>query len=149
VKLKLFDDEYGKDPQFMAAIVRLHELTVWGRWAVVVGLWLTIGAWSLWQLRKVWEIVSEYFTWSAIRYGLIFNPWAAAGLGLCIGMTLSVLIWQSRNILWGLSRSEQKALEKRVLRIQQQGASHPLWGWVWGWVYGEGRWPMAGRRPSK
>jgi hypothetical protein len=120
------------DPQFAAAIARLHELTVWGRWAVAIGLWLTVGSWSLWQMRKVWDVAWEYFSWSAIRYGLIFNQWAAMGLGLCVGMTLSVLIWQSRNILWGLPEAEQQALQKRVLKIHQQGTSHPLWKWVYG-----------------
>jgi hypothetical protein len=125
-------DDSQFDPAFIAAIVRLHELTVWGRWLVVTLLWLTVGSWSLWRMRKVWEVSAEYFSWSAIRYGLIFNPWAAVGLGLCIGMTLSVLVWQSRNILWGLPLAEQKELQKRVLKIQQQGASHPLWKWVYG-----------------
>ncbi len=120
------------ESQFIAAIARLHELTVWGRWIVVTVLWLTVGSWSLWQMRKVWEVAWEYFSWSAIRYGLIFHPLAAAGLGLCIGMTLSVLIWQSRNILWGLPEAEQQTLQKRVLKIQQQGVSHPLWKWVYG-----------------
>ncbi len=83
-------------------------------------------------MRKVWEVAWEYFSWSAIRYGLIFHPWAAAGLGLCIGMTLSVLIWQSRNSLWGLPEAEQQQLQKRVLKIQHQGVSHPLWKWVYG-----------------
>lgn len=124
--------ELPQDPQFAAAIARLHALTVWGRWLVVAVLWLTVGSWSLWQMRKVWELAMEFFTWSVIRYGLIFHPGAAIGLGLCIGMTLSVLLWQSRNILWGLPLSEQKALEKRVLKIHQQGPSHPLWKWVYG-----------------
>ncbi len=127
-----FLPEFPEDPQFTAAIARLHELTVWGRWAVVTALWLTLGSWSLWRLRKVWDVASEYFSWSAIRYGLVFNPWAAIGLGLCIGMTLSVLIWQSRNILWGLPLVEQEKLQKRVLKIHQQGNSHPLWKWVYG-----------------
>lgn len=120
------------DPEMQQAIERLHQLTVWGRWAVVTGLWLTVGVWSLWQMRKVWEVAWEYFTWSAIRVGMIFNPWATIGLGLCISMTLSVLVWQSRNILWGLPKSEQQWLQQRILKIQQQGPSHPLWAKIYG-----------------
>ncbi len=137
--------ESSEDPQFTAAIDRLHELTVWGRWMVVTVLWLTVGSWSLWQMRKVWDVAWEYFSWSAIRYGLIFNPWAAAGLGLCIGMTLSVLIWQSRNIIWGLPQAEQQILQKRVLKIHQQGPSHPLWKWV----YGDSRFGKMSPRPKQ
>ena len=120
------------DPELKQAMERLHQLTVWGRWAVVTGLWLTVGSWSIWRMRKVWEMAFEYFTWSAIRVGMIFNPLATIGLGLCIGMTLSVLIWQSRNILWGLPESEQSWLKQRVLKIQQQGPSHPLWTQIYG-----------------
>lgn len=59
------------DPEMKQAMERLHQLTVWGRWAVVTGLWLTVGSWSLWQMRKVWEVAWEYFTWSAIRVGIL------------------------------------------------------------------------------
>ncbi len=120
------------DPNFERAIDRLHQLTVWGRWMTVAVLWTTVGSWSLWQLRKTWETLLEYFTWSAIRVGLIFHPIAAIGLAFCIGMTLSVLIWQSRHAIWGLPAGEHASLKSRVLKIQQQGKSHPLWRWVWG-----------------
>jgi hypothetical protein len=45
-------------------------------------------------------------------------------------MTLAVLIWQSRNILFGLPENEQRRLEQQVLRIREQGQSHPLWKWI-------------------
>ncbi len=124
-------DEAVQDPRFSQAIDRLHRLTVWGRWVTTGVLWVTVGLWSLWQLRRTGETLREYFTWSAIRVGFMFHPIAAIGLGLCIGMTLSTLIWQSRNLLWGLPEAEQAALKKRVLKIQQQGDSHPLWKSVW------------------
>jgi hypothetical protein len=127
------------DPNLGWAIDRLHQLTVWGRWLTVAVLWGTVGLWSLWQLRKTWETLRDYFTWSAIRVGLIFHPIAAIGLALCIGMTLSVLIWQSRNVIWGLPDSEQASLKRRVLKIQQQGPSHPLWRWVWDLNSGEAK----------
>lgn len=126
-----FPDKQSLDINFSSAIDRLHRLTVWGRWLTVLVLWSTVGIWSLWQLRKTWDALRDYFTWSAIRVGLMFHPIAAIGLGLCIGLTLSVLIWQSRNILWGLPDGEQASLHQRVLKIQQQGRSHPLWKWVW------------------
>ena len=120
-----------RDPAFIQAIDRLHRLNVIGRWLTLLILWLTVGGWSLWQLRKTWQILQDYFTWSAIRVGLMFHPIAAVGLGLCIGLTLSTLIGQSRNLIWGLPDYEQAALRGRVLKIQQQGRSHPLWNRVW------------------
>jgi len=125
------DETLQRDPAFTQAIDRLHRLNVIGRWLTLLILWLTVGGWSLWQLRKTWQILQDYFTWSAIRVGLMFHPIAAVGLGLCIGLTLSTLIGQSRNLIWGLPDYEQAALRGRVLKIQQQGRSHPLWNRVW------------------
>jgi hypothetical protein len=118
------------DPEFQAAVQRLHELTVYGRWAVLIGLWLTIGSLSLWGMRDAIGLMQAYFTWAALRHGLIGNPLSTVGLGLCIGLTLGVLIWQSRNILFGLPEADRQRLEKMVLRIRQQGKSHPLWNWI-------------------
>ena len=125
------DETLQRDPAFTQAIDRLHRLNVIGRWLTLLILWLTVGGWSLWQLRKTWQILQDYFTWSAIRVGLMFHPIAAVGLGLCIGLTLSTLIGQSRNLIWGLPDYEKASLRGRVLKIQQQGRSHPLWNRVW------------------
>ena len=118
------------DPIFQAEVQRLHELTVYGRWLVVAFLWLSVGALSLWALRGEIALWLENFTWAAVRYGLVYNRLPAVGLGLCIGMTLAVLVWQSRNILLGLPRKEKLRLEQQVRRIRQQGSSHPLWRFV-------------------
>jgi hypothetical protein len=117
------------DPEsiFQAEVQRLHELTVYGRWLVVGFLWVTVAPLSWWGLRDEITLWVENFTWAAVRYGLIYHRLPAVGLGLCIGMTLAVLIWQSRNILLGLPRKERQRLEQQVLRIRQQGPSHPLW----------------------
>ncbi len=120
----------SSDPKFRSAVQRLHRVTIYGRWLFVLGLWLTVGSFSLWGLRYPISLLRDYFTWAALRYGLAYHPIAAIGLGLCIGMTVSVLVWQSRNILFGLPRAEQQRLEKMVLKIHQQGVSHPLWRWV-------------------
>ncbi|MEB3292400.1 MAG: hypothetical protein VKJ24_04505 [Synechococcales bacterium] len=119
-------------PELKADMQRLHELTVWGRWLVSALLWLTIAPLSLWQLRRNLLILQDRFTWSGLRYSLIFHPLAAIGLTLCIGFSLSTLIWQSRNILWGLPKVECDRLKQTVLKIQQQGRSHPLWRWLYG-----------------
>lgn len=118
------------DPTFKAQVKRLHNLTVYSRWLVVGISWLTLGLLSLLNWRYEVSLMRSYFTWSALRYSIVFNPLPALGLSLCIGMTLSVLIWQSRNILLGLPEQEQRNLEQHVHRISQQGKSHPLWKWV-------------------
>jgi hypothetical protein len=120
------------DPGLQRSIDRMHELTVWGRWAFVLGLWLTVGAASLWGLRQPIGRLRTVFTWSGLRFGLFGHPIPAIGLALCIGMLVSVLVWQSRNILWGLPMDERDRLKATVLRIQQQGDSHPLWKWIYG-----------------
>lgn len=118
------------DPTFKVQVQRLHQLTVYSRWLLVAISWLTLGPLSLWNWRYEVSLMRSHFTWSALRYSIVFNPLPALGLALCIGMTLSVLVWQSRNILLGLPDQEQRNLEQQVHRISQQGKSHPLWKWV-------------------
>ncbi|AFZ30844.1 hypothetical protein Glo7428_2332 [Gloeocapsa sp. PCC 7428] len=122
--------EIYHDTTFKQQVEKLHQLTVYGRWLFVGILWLTIGLLSLWGLREEIALWRQYFTWVAVRYGLYYNPIPTLGLAICIGMTLSVLIWQSRNILWGIPSQEKRRLEQQVHRIRQQGATHPLWKWV-------------------
>ena len=111
-------------------VQRLQQLAVYTRWAVVGLLWLTIGSVSLWLLRDDLSLMHQYFTWAALRYALAYSPLAAVGLSVCIGMTVAVLVWQSRNILWGLPLKEQRQFEQQAERICRQGPSHPLWKWV-------------------
>ena len=118
------------DPTFKAQVKRLHQLTVYGRWLLVGFLWVTLGPWGFWGWRYEISLLRSHFTWAALRYGIIFNPLPALSLTLCIGITTSVLVWHSRNVLLGIPRQEQKRLEQQVSRICQQGQSHPLWKWV-------------------
>lgn len=113
-------------------VQRLHRLTVYGRWTVVVALWLTLGLISLWQLRFRIQLLMDYFTWVAVRYGLAYHQGAAFGLSVCVGMTAAVLVWHSRNLLFGLPKQEQVRLQQQAARIRQQGPTHPLWRWVCG-----------------
>ncbi len=111
-------------------VERLHQLAVKARWLVVLGLWLTVGLLSVWGLRDEISLWLDYFTWVAVRYGLAYHRLWAIGLSLCIGMTVAVLLRQSRTILLGRSPKAQHHLEQKVLRIRRQGPSHPLWDWV-------------------
>ncbi|BAZ87520.1 hypothetical protein [Dolichospermum compactum] len=118
------------DPTVAQQLQKLHRLTVCGRWLFAGSLWLIIAPLCLWNLRTEIYLLREYFTWVGLRYTLIFHPLSTLGLSLCIGMTASVLVWQSRNIIWGLPLQEQENLKKQLYRIRQQGSSHPLWKWV-------------------
>lgn len=118
------------DPLFRQQVQSLHQLTVYARWLFVCLLWISIGSLSLWGLRYPISLLSEYFTWSGLRYSLFFYRWPTLGLAVCIAMTISVLSWQSRNILLGIPENELRKLEQQVQRIRQQGKSHPLWKWV-------------------
>jgi hypothetical protein len=124
--------EASHPPKLSPELARLHQLTVWGRWGFVLFLWLAIGILSLWGLRAEVALWRQYFTWSAVRYGLAYHPMPTFGLALCIGLTVATLVWQSRNILLGLPASEKQRLERQLHRIQQQGPSHPLWQRVLG-----------------
>jgi len=118
------------DPIFKERVTRLHQLNVYGRWSLVSILWATVGSLSLWGWRYEISLLLEHFTWAALQYSIVYNRLPALGLALCIGMTTSVLVWQSRNILFGMPSQEQKLLEKRVRQICHQGPSHPLWKWI-------------------
>ena len=87
-------------------------------WLVTLGLWITVGFFSLWSLRRTLRLASEYFTWAAIRYGLAFNRPAAVGLGLCIGLTVALLVKETRFILFGLTRKERQDLQRALQRQQ-------------------------------
>ncbi|ADI65803.1 hypothetical protein [Trichormus azollae] len=121
---------YNSDVSFLEQVQRLHQLTVYGRWLFVCCLWLIISPACLWDLCSEIALWQQYFTWSAVRYGLFFHPLSTLGLAFCIAMTVLVLVWQGRNILVGLPQPEKQRLEKQVCRIRQQGSTHPLWKWV-------------------
>lgn len=117
-------------PQFQEQVERLHRLTVYARWSLAALLWVIVGPLSLWGLRYPISLMLDYFTWASVYYGLHFHPIPAFGLFFCFAFTTAVLIWQSRNIIFGLPKGERKKLERQVLRIRQKGASHPLWKYV-------------------
>ncbi len=120
------------DRQQPADLKRLLKLMTYGRWFVVLLLWLTVGLGSLWQLRYRIQLLVDSFTWVAVRYGLAYHQGAALGLFLCLGVTIAVLGWHSRTLLFGLSKQEQLRLQQQAVRIRQQGPTHPLWRWVCG-----------------
>ena len=117
------DDTF--DMEYALEVLRQRTLRNW--WRLTIILWLTVGLWSLWQLRGEFLLWLQYFTWTAVRYSLAYNRLAGLGLGLCVGLTVATLVSESRHILWGLSKSERSRLEKQLAHIHRQGPSHPLW----------------------
>jgi hypothetical protein len=122
--------EIELDPIFKNQIDNLYRLNLYGKWIVIALLWLTIGSYSLWELRYPISLIQEDFTWAAVKYGLVANPIPAVGLCLCVGIMTGTLVWQSRNIIWGIPKKEQQRLIQQVGNIRKQGSSHPLWKFV-------------------
>jgi hypothetical protein len=109
-------------------IERLHQLTVYGRWLLVAISWILILPWALWELRETISFCQEYCTWSAVRLGLEFNPWAALGLSFCVAFPTSVLVWQSSYILrGGLSDKEKYYFTKKITKIRLQNKRNWLY----------------------
>lgn len=115
---------------FQQKVDRLYKLSIYGRWLVVILSWLTLGLYAIWNLRAEIALCLDYFTWAALYYGLHFNFLPTLCLAFCIGITASVLVWQSRNIIWGLPDSEKRKLEGQVKKIMAKGIKHPLWKWI-------------------
>jgi len=83
-------------------------------WWLNLGLWFTIGVASIWALQDTWQQLADYFTWAALRYGLAFNRLAAVGLGLCLGLTVALLLKETRFLFFGLTRKERNDLLKAL-----------------------------------
>lgn len=106
---------------------RLYKVILQLRWLSVGVLWISIAPLSLWGLRHEFALWLDYFTWTALRYSLIYNPLCAVGLIFCISLTISTAIWQSYNTLFGLSPRYLHRLKRQVLKIRQRGKKHWLW----------------------
>ncbi len=119
-----------EEPVLQVQVQRLYRLTVYFRWLIALLLWSSFGSLSIWSLRREITLWIEHFTWVSVRYALAYHKLPAIGLGLCLGTTTAILVWQSRHIIWGISPEEQKHLEQQVRQINHQGKTHPLWKWV-------------------
>lgn len=106
---------------------RLYQAQLAGRWLVVGIAWFSLTPWALWQFREDISLLWEYFTWTGVRYSLIFRVWPTLALAFCLALTAAVLVRQSIHLLWGLSPRELLSLRRRVQRIQSAGPRHLLW----------------------
>ncbi|PSO50772.1 MAG: hypothetical protein BRC40_09050 [Cyanobacteria bacterium QH_8_48_120] len=115
---------------FERQVQRLHKLTVYSRWLFVGFCWISIGSLGIWGMRSEFSLWLSHFTWVAVRYAIAYNLLSALCLAFCMGITAAVLIWQSRNILFGLSSQQRRRLEQKVRRLRATEPNHPLWKWV-------------------
>jgi hypothetical protein len=120
------------DPDNLARqVTRLRRLNAGMRWAGVVLMWMTLGAWSCWEMRESLALLREYFSLIGLQYSVLFHLWGGGtGLVICVAITLSSLLWQIGQWLWQPSDRERHRLEVRVQQIQSQGAKHPFWRWI-------------------
>lgn len=109
---------------------QLFRLVERARWTIVGVLWLALGLPCLWSLRVEIGRLLEFFTWVGLKYSLVFRPWPTFGLVICIGITLSTLLWQSYYELFGLSSQTRRELERQVAVVRQEGPGHFLWRWI-------------------
>ena len=116
--------------KFQQQVDRLYSLTVYLRWLVVLICWLTLGVYGIWQIREAIALWFDYFTWSAVYYTFHFNFVPTLCLAICVGVTVSSLVRQSRNTIWGIPHQERKQLERQVTKILAVGKKHPLWKWI-------------------
>ncbi|MGA1603445.1 MAG: hypothetical protein ACO4CG_14315 [Prochlorothrix sp.] len=120
------------DRDLCRATLRLHHLQVQLRWSLHLILGLVLLPPSLWALSPEFSLWQQVITWAAVRYGLLDHPWATIAICYLMITTLETLLWQSRNLLWGMPRREVLHLADRVKQIRDRGPGHWLWPWIWG-----------------
>jgi hypothetical protein len=118
---------HDADRTFEQQIQRLYEISLQRRWLFVATCWLTLGAYGIWGLRQQISLGFDYFTWALVRYSVVFDPIPSLCVGFCVATTVSSLVGQSRNILFGFSPQYRRHLEKQLWRIRALGTRHPLW----------------------
>jgi len=118
------------DSDLIKPVQRLFLLHLYGRWILVAIAWLLVAPWAIGRLGEDLQLMTEYFTWASVRYSLMFNLIPAYGLLLCIGFTVSSLIWHGLYLWKGISPREQFRLANQVKKIQVTGPKHILWKWV-------------------
>lgn len=128
----MWDDQEFNKKSIDNQVQRLIIVQMRMRWALVIFLWLTVGAASVWMIREDIALWIEYFTWAAVRVAIRNDQLPFMGLGVCVALTLSTLIRQSWDILFGINKREYHYLVKQVKEIEHQGRKHLLWQWVIG-----------------
>lgn len=96
-------------------------------WKICLGIWIFIGLPCLWWIRTDLIEIKEYFTWAAVRSIFLFQRPAGMGIAFCVAVTFALLVSESRQIIWGISRDERARLVANLEKIHAQGPTHPQW----------------------
>lgn len=90
-------------------------------------VWLVMGIPSLWALREDLLRLVRYFTWTGLRFSLLYKPsWPSFGILFCLIFTLYVLMSQSRYEVLGLMDTERQLLETVAVRLRRLPQHHYL-----------------------
>lgn len=109
---------------------RLRLLAIYWRWSGVAVCWLLLAPLGIWGLRDEIRLWQDYFTWTAVRYGLAYNWLSALCLMFCLGTTISTAVLQW-DYWWGaISPREKTRLERRLKAIAELDPRHPLRRWI-------------------
>ncbi|MCA1904119.1 MAG: hypothetical protein LDL47_04695 [Cyanobacteria bacterium KgW148] len=115
---------------YKTPIQRLIDLQTVLRWLFSLTMWLTLGSFSLWQIRQEIALILDIFTWSAVRSVIQYRALPSLGVMFCLSTTLATLVWQSQHILMGFSLQEQLDMVRYIQTIEAKGPKHPLWRWI-------------------
>jgi hypothetical protein len=125
------DQKRELDARLDFQVAKLRRVDAWLRWLGMLLVWLTLGAWSCWEMWESLIQLSEYLSWTGIQYSFFYHLiGGGGGLLFCLSLTVSSIFWQIGQNLWGLSPRDRQRLETRVQKILDQGAKHPLWRWI-------------------
>jgi hypothetical protein len=112
-------------------VAQLRRWEQWRRWLTVAALWIFVGGWSCWQLRDSIALLGEYFSWTGLRYVVMFNFWGGGvGLIICFATTVSTMFWQLLQWWWPPSDRERHRLEQQAAKVFAPGSRHPLRRWL-------------------
>jgi hypothetical protein len=106
-------------------VKKVYQINLYRKWRIVAICWLTLGIFSIWELRHEIALWQDYFTWSALRYALAYHRLASLSFSICLGLTIGLLISQCRDILWGISEQEKYRLTQELEKLCNSGKFNP------------------------
>jgi hypothetical protein len=125
------DQAHEPDARLDFQVAKLRRVDAWLRWLGVAFTWLTLGAWSCWEMRESLIQLSEYLSWTGIQYSFFYHLiGGGGGLIFCLSLTMSSIFWQIGQKLWEPSPRDRQRLAIRVQKILDKGTKHPLWRWI-------------------
>ena len=106
-------------PELKPKVAALYRADWRQRWRSLLLLWFTVIPVCLFLLRKVWGLLWDYFTWSALRLGLQYNLVPTMGIVAVLLLTATSLSRWLQIRWFGLSRSEVQRLVKQAQKTHR------------------------------